>query len=210
LSIPHRVFIVDDHPLIISSIELLLQAVTDLEVVGTALQGTSALSQCIRLQPDLLILDLHISSTAPLDIITTLQRKSPRTRVLIASAFLEKDMVALLMSRGVAGYLMKAEASELLVTAVRTVVRGASWFSEEVLNLLRTSEGVSTKQTLWHTLSPLEQQLLQLMGQGYTNQEIAEALHFAPQTIRNYSAILYRRLGVKSRAELMVWLRRVL
>ena len=185
----------------------MLQQETDLEVVGAAREGTGALSQCVRLQPDLVLLDLHISGTPPLDIVTTLQRKLPRTRILIVSAFLEKSTLDLLVSRGIAGYLLKAEATDLLVTAVRTVARGATWFSREVLDLLRTSEVVNTEHTLWKTFTPVEKQLLQLMGQGYTNQEIADALHFTPQTIRNYNAILYRRLGLKSRAEVVVWLR---
>jgi DNA-binding NarL/FixJ family response regulator len=204
---PYRIFVVDDHPLIVSGIRLLMEQEGDLELVGTADDGARAQRQCIHLQPDLLILDLQIPGKSPIEIINALHDASPRTKILVMSAFQDRAYIKNLQQAGIEGYILKDEAHEMLLTAARTVLRNATWFSQPVFEVLVAPTPPTTGQLLWETLTAQEQSILLGIGRGLNNKQIAQELYLAEQTVRNYSSHLYEKLGIASRAQVVVWLR---
>jgi DNA-binding NarL/FixJ family response regulator len=201
-----RVFVVDDHPLILSGVRLLLEPESDLELVGVATNGKSACRQCVHLQPDVLILDLQIPGTSPLDILTTVHQQSPRTKTLVMSAFLDRTYIKELQHIGIDGYILKDEAHDLLLTAIRTVLRDATWFSHPVFHMLVSPTPPSDGQLVWKTLTKSEKEVLLGIGRGLSNKQIAAEIHLSEQTVRNYSSILYEKLGIASRAQVVIWL----
>ena len=202
-----RILVVDDHPLILSGICLLFAQESDLELVGVASNGTSAQRQCVQLQPDLLILDLQIPGVSPLEVLTTAQQQSPRTKTLIMSAFLDRTYLNELQHVGIDGYILKDEAHDLLLTAIRTVLRNATWFSQAVFNMLVTPVPPSEGQLIWKTLSQSEQEILLGIGRGLCNKQIATAINLSEQTVRNYSSQIYEKIGIVSRSQVLIWLR---
>jgi DNA-binding NarL/FixJ family response regulator len=203
---PYQIFVVDDHPLIVSGIQFLLEAEADMQIVGTAADGTTAQRDCRRLQPHLLLLDLNIPGQSPVELIRAVHQLSPRTKVLIMSAYQNSVYVKALQEVGIDGYILKDEGPELLVTAVRTVLRDAKWFSRAILQMMISAARPSPAQSLWQTLPILEQQILLGIGRGFTNRQIAQEFHLSEQTVRNYSSLLYQKLGISARSDVVIWL----
>lgn len=206
LAPPNRVFVAASPLLLVTSMRLILDQETDLTVVGSACNGTSTLRQCLHLQPSLLVLDLQLLGKAPLEIIKTLQVHSPHTKTLVVSAFQNPTSVRALYDAGMNGYILKAESSELFLTAVRTVLRQATWLSQSVLDGLVNFPTPTAGQLLWRTLTGIERAIVLGIGQGLSNKQIAQEVCLAEQTVRNYSSQVYGKLGIPSRSSVIRWL----
>lgn len=134
-----------------------------------------------------------------------LREHRPATRVLVLTAHDDDAYVRGLLAAGVAGYMLKDEASETLFHAIRGVVRGGTWFSQAIAAKLARAivDGVDGRPVF----TDREEVLLRELEQGWDNAQIAAALHLSEQTVRNYLSRLYAKLAVRSRAEAIVWLR---
>ena len=200
-----RVLIADDHPLIRSGLCVALRSEPDIVVTGEASDGDEVQRQCASLQPDVLVLDVNMDgppavATATL---TSVRELCPRTRVLILTAYDDDVYVRGLVLAGAMGYVLKDEAPEALVQAVRTVAQGGTWFSRSVVeNLVLRAERDERDAPL---LTERESQIIRLIARGWDNARIAEELCLSEQTIRNYVSRLYGKIGVQTRAEAVVW-----
>jgi DNA-binding NarL/FixJ family response regulator len=203
----YTIMVVDDHPLIQTGVRLLLESEQDLHLVATAKDGHEAKRQVFQCKPDLLILDLNLPGASPLEIITHIREHTPTTKILIMSAFDDGEYVRMLHQLQVAGYILKDEAPTLLLSAIRSVLQGATWFSRPILEkLIAFQNEAQDESRAWIHLTTQEQNILMAMGKGLNHQEIARQLHLSQQTVRNYASTLYHKIGVQSRAELIVWL----
>ncbi|HEU5433061.1 MAG TPA: response regulator transcription factor [Thermomicrobiales bacterium] len=197
---PIRIVLADDHPLIRAGLRTRLDAERDLVVVGEAADADAARHQCRNLQPDILILDLNMPGPKPVATMAMLREQCPGLQVLVLTAYDDPAYVYGLLAAGVAGYVLKDEAPDALVEAVRGVARGGAWFSRHVLDVLaRAGAPVDLG------LSERETALLRLLARGWDNARIANELNLAEQTVRNYLSRLYAKLGVQTRAEAIVW-----
>jgi DNA-binding NarL/FixJ family response regulator len=198
-----RVLIADDHPLIRSGLCLALQTEPDIVVAGEAADGHEAQRQCANLQPDILVLDLNMDGPPAIATMAAVRELSPRTRVLILSAYDDDVYVRGLVLAGALGYVLKDEAPEALVQAVRTVAQGGTWFSRPLVeNLVLHAQH---ERSAVPPLTERESQIIRLIAQGWDNARIAEELFLSEQTIRNYVSRLYGKIGVQTRAEAVVW-----
>jgi two-component system, NarL family, response regulator DesR len=203
----YTIMVVDDHPLIQKGVRLLLQSEQDLHLIATATDGDEAKRQVLQCKPDLLILDLNLPGAPPIEIITYVQGYTPMTKVLIMSAFADSEYVHVLHRLKVAGYILKDEAPTLLLAAIRCVLQGATWFSRPILEkLIALQKAGASHEEEGVYLTEQEQNILMAIGQGLNHGDIARELHLSIQTVRNYASILYHKIGVQSRAELIVWL----
>jgi len=159
---------------------------------------------CQRLQPDVLVLDLNMPGPTALKIVEFVHQNCPVTRILILTAYDDDAYVRSLVNYGVAGYVLKDEAPDALVIAVKSVANGATWFSRAIVSkLIHPSEQLISGPRL----TPREKELLELLGHGWDNWRIAHELHLSEQTVRNYLSRLYSKLGVQTRAGAIVWAR---
>ena len=198
-----RVLIADDHPLIRSGLCTALQTEPDIVVAGEASDGDEVQRQCAGLQPDVLVLDLNMDGPPAVATLASVRELCPRTRVLILSAYDDDVYVRGVVLAGAVGYVLKDEAPEALVQAVRTVAQGGTWFSRSLVeNLVLHAEH---DQSDAPPLTERESQIIQLIAQGWGNARIAEELCLSEQTIRNYVSRLYGKIGVQTRAEAVVW-----
>lgn len=203
----YTIMVVDDHPLIQTGVRLLLQSEQDLHLVATATEGPEAKRQVFQCKPDLLILDLNLPGASPLEIIAHVREHTPATKILIMSAFDDNEYVRVLHQLQVAGYILKDEAPTLLLSAIRSVLQGATWFSRPILEkLIALQKEEQDDSKGWLPLTPQEENILMAIGKGLNHLEIARQLHLSQQTVRNYASTLYHKIGVQSRSELIVWL----
>lgn len=200
-----RVLLADDHPLVRSGIRATLAAEADIVVVGEATNGAEVQALTKEFRPDLLILDLSMPGPSPLETIACVRQMSPETRVLVLSAYDDDAYVRSAIGVGVDGYLLKDEATEALVRAVTSVVQGDTWFSRAVMQKF-----VDARDEPGHGVdfTPREVALLAGIARGWDNRRLASEFELAEQTVRNYISKLYEKLGVRSRAEAVVWARK--
>ena len=199
-----RVGIADDHPLMRSGIRSTLEQADDIAIVGEAVDAAEALELVQSKSPGVLLLDLSMPGPSPLSLLKQIRQTAADTNVIIVTAYDDAVYVRGLIDAGVAGYVLKDETSEALVSAVRAVAQGGTWFSRSVFGKLRHA---GEQQDQLASLTPRERDVLELVAQGKSNVDISEMLDLANQTVRNYVSQIYDKLGLGSRVELAVWAR---
>ena len=201
---PIRVLLADDHPVVRAGLRATLAA-PGLAVVGEAASGDEVPARCREARPDVVLLDLQMPGPPPTAVVAALRAACPEARVLVLTGHDEDAYVQELLAVGVAGYVLKDEAPEALVDAVRGVAHGGSWLSRSVVErLVQTGRSGGRAGPV---LTARERQLLALVAQGWDNARLAATLHLSEQTVRSYLSRLYAKLGVRTRAEAIVWAR---
>ncbi len=199
-----RVLLADDHPLVRAGLRASLVA-DDVELVGEAADAHEALLLCRALRPDVLLLDLNMPGPSPFEVVADLRQDCPQVGVLVVTAFDDDAYVRGLVGAGVAGYVLKDEAPDMILHAIRSVMEGGSWFSRPVMAKLVHETPTERSRGEMPHLTGRERELLGLLTQGLDNPRIAATLHLGEQTVRNYLSQLYDKLDVRSRAEAIVW-----
>jgi DNA-binding NarL/FixJ family response regulator len=200
---PLRVILADDHPFIRAGLRTTLEAEPDIVVVGEAATGHEAQALCRELQPDIMVLDLNMPGPPATATVAHVQEHCSQVRVLVLTAYDDEPYIRGLVSAGVSGYILKDEAPDALVQAVRTVVLGGTWFSQSIVRKL--TGGPRQGRNADPDLTARERQLLGLLMHGRDNANIARELCLGEQTVRNYLSRMYAKLGVQTRTEAIAW-----
>lgn len=202
-----RVLLADDHPLVRSGIRTMLSTEEDMVLVAEATTGDEAQRLAVELNPDVLLLDLNMPGPSAIETLSYLRAQQPEIKVLVLTAYNDDAYIRGLVASGVAGYVLKDEAAEAVVRAIRAVVQGDSWFSRSIMEKLvhRPVDGPELNDE--PILTNRERETLDLMARGWDNARIAAELNLAEQTIRNYVSRIYLALSLSSRAEVVIWAR---
>jgi DNA-binding NarL/FixJ family response regulator len=201
-----RIVMADDHPLVRKGIRATLGGREGIEIVAEAADGEEALRAVQEHKPDLLLLDLSMPGLPPHLLIKRARETQPDLKVLILTACDDDLHLRHLSHLALSGYLLKDEAADHLLKAVQMIKDGAVWFNQSVSDKMRAlSRRLSDPDLL--ALTSRDREVLDHIGRGHDNKLIAEELHLAEQTVRNYISRLYLRIGVSSRAEAVVWAR---
>lgn len=206
MSAPIRILLADDHPFVRAGIRATLTEESDFAVVGEAETGYETQQLFQELQPDVVLLDLNMPGPSAVETVTYLRKKHPNTKVIILTAYDDEAYIRGMMGSGVDGYILKDEAPETVVQAIRMVLVGGKWFSNSIVEILTQPAGDNNAITPKDAgLTRREWQLLEMLAQGWSNAHIAAELQLADQTVRNYISRLYDKLCVETRAEAIVW-----
>lgn len=198
-----RVVLADDHPVVREGIRNRLEKEPDILVVGEAGDGEEALSLVEELQPDVLLLDMELPGLTGVEVARRLKGTSSPVRILALSAYDERHYIQSLLADGAAGYLVKEEAPESIVEAVRGVARGEEgWLSRRVAS--RMVDWTREKVSDLTNLTDREIDVLRLVVEGKTNQEIGKALGISEKTVEKHLMAVFEKLGVTSRTEAAV------
>lgn len=199
-----QVLVADDHHVVRSGIRNELEKHQDIVVLGEARTGAEALSECRRLLPHVIVLDINMPDMSGIEVAKRLLASSgPESQVgiLTLSAFCDREYVSSLFAEGVKGYLLKDEPPRRIVEGIRQVASGEPALSMEVQKVL-----LSRRFEVKHDLSERELEVLRLIAFGHTNEEIADDLVIAVGTVKNHVTNIYSKLlDVRTRSEAVSW-----
>jgi RNA polymerase sigma factor (sigma-70 family) len=202
-----RVLVADDHAIIREGLSVMLGNQPDMEVVGTAANGREAVRLVDEHEPDIVVIDISMPELNGIEAISQMLPRHPRIKVIVLSIHETKPYVYRTLKAGAKGYLIKETAGLEVVDAVRAVYRGERYLSQRISDLL--TDVAFRKLEMPMEVSPLEQlssrerEILQLVAEGKTSQEIAERLSISPKTVDTYRSRLMRKIGVEDVAGLV-------
>jgi DNA-binding NarL/FixJ family response regulator len=205
---PIKVVLADDHPVVRSGIRTLLEKALDIEILGEAATGGQALALIKETQPDILLLDMEMPDLNGREVAQRLQQMNSTVKILALSAYDDPVYIRELLESGAAGYLVKEEAPETIVDAIRGVAHGEQgWVSRRIaaqmVSWVRGEEADNAQ------LTPREMDVLRLVVDGNTNQSIANTLGISEKTVEKYMDAIFTKLNVTSRVEAAVYAVRI-
>ena len=198
-----RVLMVDDHPVVRKGLRSLLSQYADIQVVGEAEGGPAALEMVGRLQPHVVLLDIRLAGPSGLELARRLRRTGSKSRVIILTSYDDEGYLQEAAQAGVYGYLLKGASAEVLADAIRAVHRGERRLSPAMADkALEQLEALSQAQLkLANGLSDQELQLLQLIADGATTPDMAQALYLSQRTIKRKIQDVLDKLDSTNRAQ---------
>lgn len=201
---PIRVVLADDHPLVRAGIRTTLLAEEDLALVGEASDSAEAGRLCEELLPDVLVLDLNMPGPPVIEVVTAARKRGPDLKILALTAYDDDAYVYAMLAAGATGYVLKDEAPEAIVRAIRAVVQGGVWFSSAISGKLLDGKVGPAPPPSLPALTDRELAVLRLVVEGRTNQEIGNALGISEKTVEKHLREVFTKLGVASRVEAAV------
>jgi NarL family two-component system response regulator LiaR len=204
-----KVLVVDDHPIVREGICALLAVVGDIEVVAEAANGSEAIDMVRELQPDVVLMDIAMPIMGGLEATRRICRESPKTKVLILTQYDDKEYVLPVIEAGASGFVSKAAASSELLSGIRSIYRGDSYLSPPAAKLLvegyRFKAGSRVSKDPYDRLTDRERDVLKLMAEGHTNQEIANILVISRKTVEGHKSNLMAKLDIHNQTELVIY-----
>ncbi len=205
-----NILIVDDQRLMREGLRTLLELEPDFRVVAEAANGVQALAAYARHRPDVVLMDIRMPEMDGVEATRRLLAAHPQAKVLILTTFDDDAYVWEGLRAGALGYLLKDASREALATAVRTVAAGGALFDPQVARKALDALGQRPAPPPPDLIEPLterEREILRLVAQGLSNRQIAERLHLAHGTVKNYITRILDKLGVDDRTQAALWAR---
>ncbi len=202
----YRILVVDDHAIVRQGLAMLLVSEPDFEICGEAGSISEAETQLEKVTPDVLIVDITLKDENGLDLIPYASARNPELKTLVLSMHEESDYVEQALRAGAQGYVMKENADEVIVEALRTVLRGEIYVSGETASrMMRRHVGASSgdeePEEGVASLTGREKDVFRLIGQGLTTKAIAEKLELSARTVEVHRAHIKKKLGCDSAAQ---------
>lgn len=202
----NRIFLIDDHPIVRQGLALLINREVELEVCGEAQDAPSALTGLAASEPDLIILDISLNGPDGLDLLKTIRLKDGHVPVLVLSMHDESTYAERALRAGANGYIMKHEAAEKVLVAIRRILGGEVYLSDRLTNkmlqqIVRGTDPVSRSPV--SMLSDRELEIYRLIGSGHATRQIADELHISVKTVESYQAHIKVKLSLRSARELV-------
>lgn len=203
-----RVLLADDHRIVRQGLKALLDRESDIHVIAEASDGLQAVELAVEVKPDVLVVDLMMPALHGSEVVRRVSQAVPHTRVVVLSMHADESYVIEALRSGAAGYVLKDAGAAELIEATRAVAVGARYFSpalkvekiEAYLRQLDTGE-----LDPYQTLTSREREVLQLVAEGSTNNEIAGRLTISPRTVESHRASVMQKLGLSSTSEVVVF-----
>lgn len=204
---PIRILLADDHAILREGLRALLQDDPAMEVVGEAENGHNAVAQARLLHPDVVIMDITMPLLNGLEATRQIKQEDPQAQILILTMHQHEEYIAQVLQAGAAGYVLKAAASNELVSAIKAVAQGGSFFSPSIARSIANSyinrmfAGSSVDP--YEELTTREREVLQLVAEGYTNRQIADLLTLSVKTVQTHRMHLMQKLELHSRDDVI-------
>ena len=194
-----KVMIVDDHPIVRNGLEASLLSDPGLELFGKAKSGIEALALCQESAPDVILMDVVMPDMDGLETTRAILDRHPQVKIIVLTSFPEEDLIQRALEAGAIGYLIKNVSIGTLSNAIRSAYSGQSTLSPEATQALVQYR--SKPKDLGDDLSERERQVLVLVVQGMSNEEIAEKLVISPYTVKNHVSACISKLGANNRTQ---------
>jgi len=202
---PIKILIADDHGLIRAGLRALLDDVPEFTVVGEAEDGLVVLRLVVELQPDIVLMDIHMPGISGIEATHRLKDIAPKARVLALTVHEDEGMLREMIRAGAYGYIIKRAVESELIQAIQVVSHGYMYVHPSLTSSLvkGLSPHANPETTDNEELTQREKDVLLLLARGHTNRQIAEKLNLSPRTIEGHRSSLVSKLGISSRVELM-------
>lgn len=194
-----KIFIVDDHYMIVEGIRSLLQNETGLEWLGHAMNAASCMAFLQQKQlPDVILMDINLPDKSGIELCKEVKEKYPAVFIIGLSTFNQQSFIQKMMENGASGYILKNATLEELVEAIETVVKGKTFLSNETAATLRKPDNIAVP-----VITSREKEVLKLVAEGMTNNEIAQQLFISPTTVETHRKSLLNKFAAKNTASLI-------
>lgn len=198
---PRRVFLVDDHPVVLSGIRALVEAQADMQVAGTAGDVESALVGLAETLPDIVVVDVSLPGASGIVLVERMRALSPRIPALALTLHEEAAYVRQLLQAGARGFILKRSAADELIHAIRSVLTGGLYIDPNVAAKILPEPRSSAADV--EPLSEREVMVVKLVAKGFSNKEISGQLSLSVKTVETYRARASEKLGLRTRAALV-------
>ncbi len=202
-----RVIVADDHQLVLEGIRALLEKSSDIEVVGEAVDGQEAVELVQRLTPDVLVMDIAMPRLNGIQAVMQLRALGTPTRIVILSMYSDEILVRQALQHGAKGFLLKGSVSEELLLAIRAASRSAVYLSpmisETIFADVSAAQPSSKAPDPGDRLTPREREMLEMIGEGYTNKKMAETIGISVKTVERHRTNLMAKLNAHNLVELI-------
>lgn len=193
-----KVFIVDDHYMVIEGIRSLLQYEKNVEWTGHAMNADSCLAFLRQQQPDIILMDINLPDKSGIDLCKEVKEAYPRIFIIGLSTFNQQSFIQKMMDNGASGYVLKNATQQELMEAIEIVIKGKTYLSDEVYRSLRKNDADTAP-----LLTRREKEVLELIAEGMTNNEIAEKIFISASTVDTHRKNLLAKMSARNTAELV-------
>ena len=197
----------DDHTLFRQGIRTLLDAESDIEIVGEAANGTESVDKIGPLRPDIVLMDIGMPGLSSFEAARQIKKIRPETKVLFLTMYDDEDYLVECMEVGGSGYVLKDSPTQQLLLAIRDIYRGGSYLSPKMLSQLvddfRSRIKTTSRQPRFATLTPREKEVLKFLAEGDSVKDIAQHLNLSVKTIEAHKFNLMRKLDIHNKAQLV-------
>ncbi|MCD9015862.1 response regulator [Parachryseolinea silvisoli] len=203
----YKILIADDHAMVRDGVKNLIRQNKEYTVIGEASNGRQAIEQFETLAPDLLILDISMPDLNGMEVAREVLNKNPLASIIILSMYDDEEYVSRCLEIGVKGYVVKNESGSELEYAIKSVLQGKNYFSRQAQDVIfkKYSHAVTKKKQREELirLTPREVEIIRLIAEGLTSQQMADKLFISPRTVETHRANLMKKVGVKNAIELV-------
>lgn len=204
------VILVDDEPLLIESLEIILTLGGEIDVLAKASDGKEALKLLETCQPDVALVDLNMKGMGGIELIPIIKKLYPQIKILVLTTFYDEKNITSAISNGADGYLLKDSGKDAIIRAVCNIAKGQSVLDSKVMEKLsslisdvkQTSSIESDKR--FNELTKRELEICSMISEGYTNAQIASFLYISEGTVKNYISSIYDKTDIHDRAQLAI------
>ena len=200
----HKVLLVDDEPLLLESLEIIL-TFGGMEIVGTAHNGNEALSVLENTTCDIALVDINMPKMGGIELISHLKKDYPLVKILVLTTFYDDETITKAISGGADGYLLKDSGKDAILGAVSQIMSGRNVIDAKVMQRLAAlMSGQKSEPDILKEMTARENEIATLLAQGLSNKQIAEKLYISEGTVKNYISVIYDKTGIHDRAKLIV------
>lgn len=199
-----RVLLVDDHEMVRLGVSTYLNIQPDIEVVGEASDGQEGVEKAISLRPDVILMDLVMENMDGITATKEILAQWPQAKILIVTSYIDDEKVFPAIKAGASGYLLKTSSAKEIAEAVRKTIVGERVIEEEVSEKIQNQD-YANQYFLYEELTNREREVLDLIAQGKSNQEIAEILFVTLKTVKTHVSNILAKLGVEDRTQAAIY-----
>lgn len=201
-----KIYILDDHPIVIEGLTKVINGQEDLQVIGSSDDATNALAQIAKLKPELVVLDITLKDRSGVDMIKKIKASVPTTQVLVYSMHDENVYAERCLRAGAMGYLMKGEGGARVIQGIKQILGGSFCFSANLIGSIVSGGGPRTgsRGEPGRLLSDRQLEVFEMVGRGFDSHEIAEKLSLSAKTVDAHKANIRQKLGLASARELLM------
>lgn len=198
-----RILLVDDHEMVRIGVSAYLQAQPDMEVIGEAVNGEEAVQLALKLRPDVILMDMVMPVMNGAEATEAIIRDWPEAKIMIVTSFLDDDKVYPALKAGAVSYILKTSKASRIADSIRETMNGTPVLEPEVMT--KMMKQMRHSKVLHEDLTEREMEILLLLANGYTNQEIADELFIALKTVKTHVSNLLAKLEVHDRTQAVIY-----